>query len=179
VDPELRIQVGERFVKKENPGPDNDRPGQGDPLLFPSRELVGKLTLVTLEPGEGEYLHDRPVDIPLLHPLDSQAIGHVLIDRKMREKGVVLEDKTDVPLIGHQIRNVIRSDMDTAAVRSFESGNHPESGGLSAARWAEERQELAGLDLKAHVVDRRDLAFHPVQEGPREMVQTDAYGFHF
>ena len=38
-DPEPRVEVRERLVHQEEPGPHDQRPREGDPLLLAAREL--------------------------------------------------------------------------------------------------------------------------------------------
>ena len=80
VDAELGVEVGEGLVEQEHPGLDDDRPGEGDPLLLAAGELVGKLPLVGGQADQFEDLGHLPVDIRRGFPLDLEAVGHVLED---------------------------------------------------------------------------------------------------
>jgi hypothetical protein len=71
----------------------------------------------------------------------------------MAEEGVVLEDEPDLALLRRQVRDVPAVEEDLSAVHVGEPRDHPEDRALAAAARPEEHEELAVLDLEAHVVD--------------------------
>ena len=138
VDAKLRVQVGERLVEEENPRADHDGAGERHALLLPPRELVGKLPVVAAEPHKMQDLAHGLADLCLGHPFHPEPVGHVLEHREMREEGVVLEDEADVPLIGHQVGDVLFADEDPPGVRALEAGDHSQRRGLAAAGRAQQ-----------------------------------------
>jgi hypothetical protein len=49
--------------------------------------------------------------------------------------------------------DIIVSHQDSSCIDIFESGKHPQGGGLSTPRWPDQNQELAVLDVKVECVD--------------------------
>src|SRR5581483_651050 len=99
--------------------------GERDPLLLPPREL---LRLPLLESAEADLLQDgrdAPRDDLALHSLPTQAEGHVLGDREVREEGVRLEDGVDVPAVRGQADHVAIAEVDATGRRLLEASDHP------------------------------------------------------
>jgi len=85
--------------------------------------------------------------------LHLQREAHVVGDRHVRVQRVVLEHHRDVPLLRRTVRDVAVADVDRTLVDLFEAGEHPERGGLTTTRRADEHHELAVLDLEVELVD--------------------------
>ena len=103
-------------------------------------------------------------------------------DVEMREERVVLEDHVDRALVGRVRGDIPTAELDPTAGRGLEAADHAQGRRLAAARRAEQREELARLDLERHLIDGHDLAesllevdqpdlgegrVRPVHEGPR------------
>ena len=58
-------------------------------------------------------------------------------------------------LVGRNVGHVLAVDQDVALGRHFEAGQHAQQRGLAAAGGPEQREELAGLDVEADIVDGR------------------------
>ncbi|MBF8290436.1 MAG: putative phenol hydroxylase [Chloroflexi bacterium] len=84
--------------------------------------------------------------------------GEVVADRHVRVERVALEDHRDVAILGGHVVDHTVTDPEGALGDVFQSGDHPEAGGLAAARRADQDHELAVLDLERQVADRGDLA---------------------
>ena len=82
-----------------------------------------------------------------------EAEGHVLRDGHMREEGIALKDHAGVAAPWREICHIDAADMRGAARRLDEARNHAQRRGLSAARRAEQDQELAFGDVEADPVD--------------------------
>src|ERR1700692_3647196 len=95
----------------------------------------------------------------------------------MREQRIVLEHETDIALVRRQAGDVLPTQADVTGVGMLESRDHPQRGGLAAARWAEQGQELARRDVQVYVSRRVDLALHAVRKAFRHAVDLDADGF--
>jgi hypothetical protein len=72
----------------------------------------------------------------------------------VREQRVVLEDRVHVAFVRRQPRDVPPPQQDPPRCRLLEAGDHPQAGGLTGARWPEQREELAGPDVEGDAVDR-------------------------
>ncbi len=82
--------------------------------------------------------------------------GDVVVDRHVREEGVLLEDHVDRPSVGRDRRDVVPLQDDTPHVGLLEAGDHAQRRRLAAAARAEQREELPLADLERHVVHGRD-----------------------
>ena len=82
---------------------------------------------------------------------------------------VGLEDHAHRALVGRRPDAAVAGDEDSVlqddlpGVRAFEPGDAAERGGLSASRWAEEREEGARLDVERDIVDGVDGALVGVE----------------
>ncbi len=61
----------------------------------------------------------------------------------MGEKGIVLEDEPDLPLVRRHIGYVPLTEEDPAAVRSDEPGENPQKSCLARTGWTENEKELS------------------------------------
>ena len=75
----------------------------------------------------------------------------------MREQGVVLKDSIHRPLIGRQRTHFLTKDLETTRRGDLKTRNHAERGGLSTARWSEQRKEIAVADIKVDAVNCGDI----------------------
>jgi hypothetical protein len=74
------------------------------------------------------------------------------------EGGVVLEDETDVSLLGLECGCVRSREEDLSVVRRLQSGDDPEQRRLARAARAEECGQRPALDLERDVVDGDEVA---------------------
>ena len=162
--PEVGVEVAQRLVEEHDLGPGDEGPGQGDPLLLPSRELVGQ-----------PLFQAREVDLPdrLAGPsgglfpgnlLDLERVGDVVEDALVGPDRVVLKDDADPPRLRREVnlldgaRDERAADEDLPLVGLFEAGDEAEDHGLAAARGAEEREALPVPDGEVEVADDRMAA---------------------
>ena len=75
----------------------------------------------------------------------------------MREERVALEDGVDVALVRRQSGDRAVAEVDRPRARLLEAADHAQRRRLAAARRAEQRVELAALDLEREVVDGDDV----------------------
>ena len=153
--PELRVQVGQGLVQKEEFRLRHQGPGQGHSLLLSAGELARQTVRIFREVHEGK----RPFH-PLLQLLlralpDGQGVGGVFEYCHMGPDRVVLEYHADAPLLR---RNKGLPPGDGAVVKPdlafggpLKAGDHPEDRGLPAARGTEERDELSPADHLVHI----------------------------
>ena len=172
----VAVEGRHRLVEEERPRAADQRPADSHPLLLPA----GKLRRVApLEPGEADerqHLADPPVDLgggrPRL-PVGRQPKAEVLGDGQMREQRVALEDDVERTVLGREAGDVAPGHQDPPGVGHFESGQHPEQGGLAASRGADEAEERAARQSQRDVVDRDDGAIalgHALDDDVRGMV---------
>src|SRR5262249_60473005 len=132
-------------------------PGQREPLWPAAGQLP---RLAPLQPGKADELegldHARP-QLALLHSAASQPESHVLEDREVREERIRLEDGVHVALVRRQRGDVDPAQLDPSLGRLLEAADHPQRRRLAAARGAEEREELAAVDVERDAVDGDDV----------------------
>ena len=80
----------------------------------------------------------------------------------MGEEGRLLEDHPDAPLLGRHpapwTDHHPPTDLDPAGIRLLEAGDQAQERRLAAARWSEDRQELAARHAEVDRVDGGHLA---------------------
>ena len=74
----------------------------------------------------------------------------------MRKQRVVLEHHVDRPLMRQHVCDVLAVEQDAAFVGALETGKHAQQRGLAAAAWAQQREELAGVDIERNAVHRAE-----------------------
>ena len=154
LDAHLGVERRQRLVEQQHPRPDREGPRERDALLHAARELVRVAAAGMAEADEVEQLAHpvAAVALPLTaHPqpeLDVLPGGHV------REQAVGLEDHADVPPVRRRPRQVDAVDDDRAGGRLVEPCDEPQRRRLAAAGRAEQRDELALLELEVDAVER-------------------------
>src|SRR5688572_3358849 len=136
----------------------DERPRERDPLLLAAREHV---RLAPLEAGELHHLAGLRDPLVQLFSPDAgatQAEGHVVEDVEVGEDGVGLEDGVYRPPVGRYPAHRLTVDGDTALGRFFEAGDHAQRGGLAAPARAQQREELALVDVEREITDRDELS---------------------
>jgi hypothetical protein len=170
LQPQERVEVGERLVHEQHLRPDRERPGHRHPLPLPARELARELRELALDVHERRRaLHLAP-DRGLVHPLlHAQAEGDVLEHRHVREDGVVLEHHRDVARAGRQAVHPPFADPDPAVGLGLQAGDDAQEGGLAAARRAQQDGELPVLHVERDGLERLEPA-----EGLAHVLDADA-----
>src|SRR5262249_43757730 len=129
---ELDVECSERLVEEERSRSVDKRAGERDALLLAARELPWPALLEALELPDLEDLeHSASVLAPrdLLH-LETER--DVVVDRHVREEGVLLEHHVDRAAVREHRSDVLPLKDDHARVRGLEAGDHPERRGLPA-----------------------------------------------
>src|SRR5215212_9897376 len=156
--PELEVEGPEWLVEEQHLGPVDERPGECDPLLLAAREHV---RLALLETGELHHfagVYDPPPQLFSLHAGAAQPEGHVVEDVEVGEDGVRLEHGVDGPPVWGDAAHRVPGDGDPTLRGLFETGDHAQRRGLAAPARAEQREELALVDVEREVVDRHELS---------------------
>ena len=163
--PDLGVEGGQRLVEQQHGGLDRERPGQRDPLLLATGELVGVAVLLGAETDQVEHvagprpaLGARPA--PQLEPE-----GHVVEHRQVGEQAVGLEDHPHVALVRGHPGEVLATDADRPGIRLLQAREDAERGGLAAARGPQEHDELTGVQVQVEPVEGVHVAVRPAQAG--------------
>ena len=102
-----------------------------------------------LAPGQFPELHRvQHLGNPLLDFLAGQFLlfqpkGDILLHAHVRKERVGLEHHVDGAFVGQGVCHVLPVDEDAPGSRGLEAGQHPQQGGLAAARAAEQTEDLA------------------------------------
>jgi hypothetical protein len=100
-------------------------------------------------PHQLESLARLGVTLGLAHLALFEPISDVVEDGHVWEQGVLLKDGVDLAPVGGRAYRVHAADQDLALVWLFKTGDQPQGRGLAAARWPQERKELALAYLEA------------------------------
>ncbi len=158
--PGLQIERAERLVEQQNLRLVGERPRHRDPLLLPPGEL-GRIAMAEAgKPDQIEKAVDLFIALFARGPSNPKAEADILGDGHMPEKGVVLEDKTDISLLGGEGVHHPVPEQDLSPIGRDEPGDHPKNRRLAAPAGAEQNKELAGKDLEIDLIDNRLLPVH-------------------
>ena len=171
-----RVERAERLVEQQHARLHRERARERDALALPAGELGRHAPREPLELDQVEQLVHARLDLRLLRAaravLHAQAEGDVLEHVHVSEQRVVLEHEAD-PAVARAARGgVLAVERDRARVGVLEPGDQAQQGRLARARRAEQRDELAGLDVQRHVAQRGEVA-----EALPDLADFDAHGF--
>ena len=97
----------------------------------------------------------------------------------MLEQRVVLEHEADAPLLHGEARRVQRVEVDGAAMRRVEAGDHAQQRRLARTRRAEQRDELAPGDVERDVAQgrvRAEIQLHALDADPNALLRFSGRG---
>src|SRR5262249_40813349 len=132
--------------------------GERDTLLLPAGEHRGPGALPARHADQFERLAGLGVALGLVDLALLEPVRNVVQHGHVREQRVMLEHGVDVTLVRRVIGRVPAADQDLALVRLLEASDQPQRGGLAAAGWPQERQELALMHLEGDGVARGERA---------------------
>ena len=165
---ELGIQGAQRLVHQKGLRLAHDGSAQRHALAVAAGELRHRLVQQVADAQRARRRLDLARDLVPGHALRHQRKGNVAAHVHVRIEREHLEHEGDVALRCALEAHVLVGQEDLARGRQFESGDHPQRGGLAAARGAEQAEELAVAHGKAGVLDGGE-----VREGLVQMVDPD------
>ena len=124
-DPDLGVERREWFVQKKHPRFDGQRPGQGHPLLLPSRHLVREVAFLAGQADEVEHLLGPATNLLGGLLANPQTERDVVESRHIRKQAVVLEHHAHVAAVGRHRVDRSAVDENRTAVGELESGDDP------------------------------------------------------
>ena len=182
LQPQPRVQIGQRLVQQQHPRQLHQRPGDGHALLL----AAGKLARAALHqradlhqrrglvgPAEHFFFRGTRATLEVL-----QRKEDILAHGQVRIEGVVLKDHAHAAMLGGQAGHVVIAEENPARGGRFQSADQVQRGGLAAARRPQQPDELAVGDFIAEIVHGHDLAAGtPARRGKR-LGQVLQHNFH-
>ena len=157
---DARVECAERLVEQQDARAPHQRLRDREPLLHAARELGRILVAGIRETDRREHveralprLAARLAEQPRGQRRARELLAdhHVLERRHVREHRVLL--KHDAAVRPRLIRQRLAVEQHLAARRPLLAEQDPQERGLAAARRADDRDELAGLDVQADVLE--------------------------
>ncbi len=161
---QLEVERAEWLVEQQHLGAVDERPCERDPLLLATGELGGLLASLAAQLHQVQHLPDLRVDLGRL--TSPQPERHVLVDVEVREQRVALEHRVDRAPVGLREGDVVPAKRDRPRRGGVEPRDHPQGGGLAAARGSKQGEERAAWDVEVQRVHRGEVA-----EGLRQLAQ--------
>jgi hypothetical protein len=155
------VELTGRLVGEEQSGLVYQRRCNGNSLLLATRQCARPVAFAA---SQSEIVEEaaRTLDgIGAAREVTGE--GDVLERRQVAPEVVALKDDTyQTPAhaqecIVVQSRERLACDLDRTRARLFETGRDMQQGGLAAARWADQSDELAGFDLQVRAPQRHRL----------------------
>ena len=126
--------------------------GQGHALLLPPRQLM---RVLVGKAGQIDLVQKFRHPPGLLGRIALQAKGDVARHGQMRKQRKILKHQTHAAGFGRQVdcgaKDFDPVNPDAARVRPIHPSNHPQRGGLAAARRAQQTHHLARLNRQRHL----------------------------
>ena len=111
---QLEIERAERLVKEQHVRLVDDRASERDPLLLPPGEFARIARAEAFEADHREGFRAKTRALGGGHALTPRPELHVLDDRHMRKKRILLEDGVDRPAVGRHALHQASIDADLA-----------------------------------------------------------------
>ena len=155
---QLEVERGERLVEQQHFRLVDESARDRHPLLLAAADLARLLARLVLELRQGQHARDLLVDPRSRPARDTRAESDVLAHAEVREERVALEDRVHAAPVRRQRRDLDAVEEDATPVGPLETGEHAQQRRLAAAARAEQREELALLDVEGNAVDRLQRA---------------------
>ncbi len=137
-DPEGFVKGAQGFVQEQHLGTVGEGTGEGNPLLLTTAELGGFAVGEGFHAHEGEHFFNDGSAIALRYAPHFQAKSHIIPNRFMGKKRVVLKHHGGISLGGRLFRYSLSANENITGCNRFMTRQHSEGGGFSATTGAEE-----------------------------------------
>jgi hypothetical protein len=154
---QLGVERGQRLVEQQHCRMRDQRPADRHPLLLAAGKLV---RIAFAEAGQAHILEgfaDLAGNLRRRRLRHLQRKCDVALDRHVRKQRVTLEYRAHRPFFRRPVGQVGAVEQDAPAVGQIEPCDHAQQCRLAAAGRPEQSEKLAGLDVDADAVDRREL----------------------
>ena len=153
LDTQLCVKVGQRLVQADDLRVGDQRTSNSHTLLLTAGQLGDLLLqLLFVQVNLLAHLNDLLADLLLVHLLDLQAEGDILVHGHGGEQSVALEHHADVTLFDGCVGDVLAADADSTGTGRDEAGDGTQGGGLTTAGGAKEGEELTFVDVNVDVL---------------------------
>ncbi len=143
VGADLGVEVRQRLVHQEQRGLADDGASERDALLLPARQLMRLARDERLDPEHARDARDPPRDLLTRHAVTLEAERQIVPHRHVRIERVILEYHGDVARLGRDFGDVVAVEHDGPRVERGEPRHRAQQGGLAAAGWTEQDEQLA------------------------------------
>ena len=150
---QLAIERRQRLVEQQHVGLDRDRARQRHALLLAARQCGDASATEMTELDQRQRPLHCAIDLRLRRAAHLQAEGDVARDGEMRKQRVALEHDADIAPVRRHMSDVAPGKRDRASVRRREAGDGAQQGGLAAAGWAEQGDQLAAPDREIDAIE--------------------------
>jgi hypothetical protein len=150
--PRLRVERAEGLVHQQDHGINGERARDRHALLHAARELRGKAVLEAFEMDKLDQFPRPVLADGARQPLLLEAVKDVL---PYRLPGIKREALEDDAAVGAGAGDRLAGDRDGAGLHRQEAPEQIEQRALAAAARAQQRQELALLDLERNALERQ------------------------
>src|SRR5215204_679587 len=157
LDAQPRVERAERLIEEDERWFDDERPCQCHALALAAGELPDA---ASLKPPETDRLQGTQRTLTpglLVHATHAQAKLDITESVEVWKEGEALEDEGNVALIWWNSLHRLTADDDFACIRLIEPGDHAHRGCLATAARTDDRDELAGLHRKTHIIDGHNI----------------------
>ena len=158
--PELRVQVGQRFIHQQHFRLDNDSARKGNTLLLAAGQLSGHPIGKLIDLHQFQNLIRTPVALSAWNLPGFEAVNHVITHTHMREYRIVLEYHAHIPFIGGYIVYDFVIDPDFPAFNGIEPDNHAQQSSFATPGGAQQSKELTWSYFGGKPLDNSVFAVH-------------------
>ena len=148
---QLGVEVGKRFVHKEDLGLTNDGATERNALSLTAGKSLGLTVEEMLDIEDAGSFLNALVDLGLGGLAELKTESHVVIYGHVRIQGVVLEYHGDVAILGSYVVNEFVADVKLAVGDLFKTSDHAQGGRFSAAGRTYENDEFLIFDVQAEI----------------------------
>ena len=151
-----RSQARHNFVEQQQLGLGSERARDLEPLAIGKRQAVGTLVAQPMQGEPPEHLVGAPGSVPDVGVMQQRADGHIVQNRKRRERAHDLKRAADAAPahhIGREPIDALPAESDRTPVRLQCARNHVEQGRLAGTVWTDDGEDVALADLEIGVGD--------------------------
>jgi len=155
---ELGVQVGQRLVEQEDLRVTDDGAAERNALTLTTGQSLRLTVEVLLDRQDLRSFTDQLVDLLLRLLAELEAERHVVIHGHVRIESVVLEHHRDVAILRRDVVHEAIADPQFAFGNLFQTSNHAQGGGLTAAGRTNQNDELLVFDIQTEVRNSSNVA---------------------